>query len=135
MNRGNEHIPSWMGLNILARSHISISENKIEYLQSINSPAMNMDIVYEILVQSIKICDKLDLDEVPCCFDQALYAKASEIVWKFPERFKKIIPTMGAFHAICNHLGIMGKHFIYAGLRDLEEETGSIADGSMDAAL
>ena len=96
---------------------------------------MNMDIEYAILVQSIKICDKLDLDEVPCCFNQALYAKASEIVWKIAERFKKIIPTMGPFHAMRNQLGTMVKRFIYAGLRDLAEEAGSIADGSVDAAL
>jgi hypothetical protein len=134
MNRDNEHIPSWTGLNILARSHKSISENKIEYLQFINSPAMNMDIEYAILVQSIKICDKLDLDEVPCCL-LLLYAKASEIVWKIAERFKKIIPTMGPFHAMRNQLGTMVKRFIYAGLRDLAEEAGSIVDGSVDAAL
>ena len=42
---------------------------------------------------------------------------------------------MGAFHTLCNFLGIIGKRFLDAGLRDLAVESEVITEGSIDRAL
>lgn len=42
---------------------------------------------------------------------------------------------MGVFHTICNFLGIIGKRFLDAGLRDLAVESEIIAEGSIDRVL
>ena len=66
-------------------------------------------------------------------FNQALYAKAAEIVWKH-EKFKNII-RMGVFHTICNQHSILGKRFQDAGLRDLCVESGVIAEWSVTGVM
>ena len=42
---------------------------------------------------------------------------------------------MGAFHALCNLLSIIGKRFASAGLKDLAVESGTIAEGSITSVL
>ena len=67
--------------------------------------------------------------------DQALYARASEVIWKHQLQFENIVLIMGNFHIICNLLSIIGKMFGSAGLRDLAVESGVIAEGSIDKVL
>ena len=79
--------------------------------------------------------ETLELKEIVCVFDQALYAKAAEITWKHDDKFKNIILRMGAFHTICNLLSTIGKRFQDAGLRDLCVEAGVIAEGSITGVM
>ena len=94
-----------------------------------------MSTVLEILNHALKIMKALQLQEIVCVFDQALYAKASEVVWKHSERFTQVVLMMGGFHTICNLLSIIGIRFGDAGLRDLAVESGVIAEGSIDNVL
>ena len=77
-----------------------------------------MSTVNEVLTQTLMIMEAFGLKAIVCVFDQALFAKASEIIWKH-EKFSNIILRMGAFHTICNLLSTIGKRFQDAGLRDL----------------
>lgn len=67
--------------------------------------------------------------------DQALFAKAAEIVWKQKDKFSNILLRMGAFHTICNALAIIGKRFRDAGLKDICIEAGIVAEGSISGVL
>jgi len=107
----------------------------IGYLPSINAPATQMSTVFEILNQAKRIKDMLQLSSIVCVFDQALYAKACEVVWKHPTEFHDVVLRMGAFHTICNLLAIIGKRFSDAGLRDLAVESGIVAEGSINGVL
>ena len=131
----NQSVSSWTGFNIQTRNNVNITEDKVGYLPSINAPATNMSTVNEILHQALKISETLDLKEIACYFDQALYAKAAEIIWKNEEKFRPIVIRMGAFHTICNMMGTIGKRFQDAGLRDLAVESGVTAEGSITAVL
>ena len=51
--------------------------------------------------------------------DQAVYAKAAEIVWKQPQELRGIVLRMGAFHNCTTFLAVIGKRFSDASLRDL----------------
>lgn len=68
-------------------------------------------------------------------FDQALYAKATEIAWANKEMFSGIVLMMGNFHTMCNFMSSIGKMFGDAGLRDLAVESGVIAEGSINKVL
>ena len=70
-----------------------------------------------------------------CVFDQALYAKAAEIVWKHEDKFKSVVLRMGVFHTIINFIPIIGKWFGPAGLRDLVVECNIVTDGSINSVL
>jgi len=91
--------------------------------------------VFEGLSQSLKIKDVLRLNAVVVIFDKAMYAKAMEIKWKHKEQFRDIIVRMGACHTICTLLGIIGKRFQDAGLRNLCVESQVIAEGSVSGVL
>ena len=60
-----------------------------------------------LLNQSLSIMQSLDLSELVCVFDQALYAKAAEVIWKHQDKFKDIIIRLGGclphdWHAAIN---------------------------------
>ena len=111
-----------------------VVQDTVSYLPTINAPATEMSTVNEVLTQTVNIMDTLELKEIVCVFDQALYAKAAEITWKH-EKFKNLILRMGAFHTICNLLSTIGKRFQDAGLRDVCVESGVIAEGSITAVM
>ena len=101
-NTEKQVVPGWTGFNIKTHDSLCISQDIIGYLPTINSPATDMCTVYEILNQSDIIRKELKLNSIVIVMDQALFAKAAEIVWKQRKRYEKIILRMGAFHKICN---------------------------------
>ena len=135
INEVKQNMCSWTGFNIVTRNDITMKQDTVAYLPTINAPATAMSTVNEVLKQALKIKESLDLNEIVCVFDQAFYAKAADIVWKHPDTFQSIVPRLGMFHTICNFQGIIGKRFRDAGLRDLAVESEVIAEGSVDSVL
>jgi hypothetical protein len=134
-NTEQQKIPSWTGFNIKTRNSVIVSEDFIGYLPTINAPATDLATVFEILNQSEVIRESLQLPKIVVVMDQALFAKASEIIWKHKERYVNVILRMGAFHTICNFMSILGKRFMDAGLRDICIESGILAEGSTIGVL
>lgn len=62
---------------------------------------------------------KLEQTDTVVVLDQAIYAKAVEVVWKKREDFSSIVLRMGSFHITCVFLSIIGKRFGDSGLGDL----------------
>ena len=120
----------WTGFNISVRNKVQVSQDVTGYLTTIDAPATDMATVHEVLVQSLKIKNPPKLKSIVLVFDQALYAKATEVQWKQSERFKDIVLKMGVFHTTCTLLSIIGKRFQDADLRDLCVESGVTAEGS-----
>ena len=135
MNTSDQSISSWTGFNMQARDNITVRRDTVGYLPTVNAPATQLSTVHEVLNQALKIQKKLNLGEIVCVFDQALYAKAAEITWKHDEMNRNIVLRMGVFHTLCNLLSIIGKRFSSAGLRDISVESGIIAEGSVNSVL
>jgi hypothetical protein len=114
---------------------VSVVQDNIGYLPTIDAPATEMSTVNEILNQALKIMGQLSLQEITCVFDQALYAKAAEVVWREKIKFQSVVIRMVFFHTICNMMSIIGKRFQEAGRRDLAVECEIIAEGSITAVL
>ncbi len=131
----NQTVSSWTGLNIKTRSNVPVSADRIGYLPTINAPATQLSTVFEILNQANQIKEALHLPSIVFVFDQALYAKACEVVWKHPHAFKDVVLRMGTFHTICNFMSIIGKRFADSGLKDVAVESGIIAEGSVSGIL
>ena len=89
------------------RNKVEVRQDSVGYLPTISAPATNMSTIHEGLVCSVKIKDTFQLKRIAVVLDQALYAKATEIVWKYPDIFKGIVLRMGAFHAVCTLLSIL----------------------------
>ena len=116
-------IPSWTGFFISVRDNVVILESTVGYFETINAPTTEMSTVYEILKRSSRIKDKLNLPSIVCVFDQAIYAKACEIVWKRREMFKDVVLMLDNFHLLMMFLGVIGKRFGDAGLKDLSVQS------------
>ena len=128
-------IPGWTGFNIRTRDQVSVSEDVVEYLPTINAPATELTTVFEILNQSELIRRELYLQTIVVVMDQALFAKAVEITWKHKERFSNTLLRMGTFHTICNALSILGKRFGDGGLKDICIEAELVAEGSIKGVV
>jgi len=77
----------------------------------------------------------LNLPSIVCTFDQALFAKAAEIAWKYPDEYSPVVLNLGGFHLICNFMSIIGKRYEDAGLKDILIESGATAEGSASGIL
>ena len=105
----NSVVPSWTGFNILIRNEMPILSSNIQYLTSIDSPATEMCTVITVLDRCLKIKEQLRLNYIVCVFDQAIYCKAMELKWRYPDKYKDCIVMLGIFHMIMMYLGIIGK--------------------------
>ena len=81
------------------------------------------------------MADQLGQRDVIIVFDQAIYAKALEIVWQNPQQFQRVVLRMGTFHMVCAFLAAIGKRFSGAGLEDVLIESGIVATGSVSGVL
>ena len=117
------------------KADIPVLKSSIGYLDSIDYPAIHIVTAYEILKRCLKIKDRLDIHVLVCVFDQAIYAKAVESKWKYPNQFESLILMLGIFHKIMMYLGVTGKRYKDAGVEDVLIQSEVIAEGSVDRAL
>ena len=88
-----------------------ILHSNIQYLKSADSPATEMSTVITVLDRCLKIKEQLRLKYIVCVFDQAIYCKAMELKWRYPDKYKYFIVMLGIFHMIMIYLVIIGKKF------------------------
>ena len=107
----------------------------VGYLPTIDSLATAMNTIYEVLMKARQTKDELKMKDFVVVFDQAIYAKAVEIMWKHRDLFADIVPRLGVFHTISCLQSDIGKQFSPAGLRDVIIESGVIEEGPVDEIL
>ena len=112
-----------------------ILRSNIQHLTSIDSPATEMSTVITLLDRCLKIKEQLRLKYIVCVFDQAIYCKALELKWRYPDKYKDCIVMLGIFHMIMMYLGIIVKKFSDPGLKDLVVQSDVVATGSADKVL
>ena len=81
------------------------------------------------------IKERLKLKSIVCVFDQAIYAKAVEIIWKKMDQLKACVIMLGIFHLLMMYLRIIGKRFKDAGLRDVLVQSEIVAEDSIERVL
>ena len=134
-NKEKQNISSWTGFNIKIRKENLVLRGTVENLPTIDSPATAMNTIYEVSMRARQIKDELRLKHVVVVFDQAIYAKAAEIMSKHRDLFASIVPRLSAFHTISCLLSVIGKRFLSAGIRDVIIESGVAEEGSVDGIL
>ena len=82
--RDDANRPLPMKVSSFARNSncLVVIKDKVGYLPTIDAPATTMNTVFEILTNAKLIRDALKLESVIIVFDQAIYVKATEILWK-----------------------------------------------------
>ena len=87
------------------------------------------------MLRALKIVSSLNLQSIVCAFDQAIYSKAIEIMWKEQKKFNSCVLMMGMFHMLMMYMHILSKRCPDAGVRDVLIQSSVIAEGSVDKAL
>ena len=75
----DQSLSSWTGFNIVTRGDVTVTQDSIGYLPTINAHATQMSTVNKVLKQTLNIQKSLGLKNIVCVFDQTFYAKAVEI--------------------------------------------------------
>ena len=133
-NDQSQVIPAWTGFNIKLRQDVP-RESSIGYCQVIDASPTEISTVYTLLQRSLLIADQLGQQNVIVVFDQAIYAKALEVIWQNQLTFQRFVVRMGSFHTICSFLAAIGKRFGDAGLGDVVTESEIVGSGSVAAVL
>ena len=128
-------VPGWSGFNALSSTQEIPPKSVVGYCQLIDASPTDLSTVYSLLKKSVEMATQLCLDDTVVVLDQAIYAKALEVVWKKKEEFRSIVLRMGSFHITCVFLSVIGKRFGDSGLRDLLLESRLVASGSLNGVL
>ena len=130
-------VPAWSGFNAVASNQKNPHKSVVGYCPLIDASPTELSTVYmyTLLKKSLEMATQLNLDDTVVVLDQAIYAKALEVVWKQKEEFKSIMLRMGSFHITCVFLSVMGKRFRDGGLRDLLLESTLVDSGSLNGVL
>ena len=111
------------------------TKNVIGYLQPVNESPTEISAVYTLLKRSQHFAYKLELNEVDCVFDQAVYAKACEVIWASPLEFSDVLCRLGQFHSIPVFIKCIFKRYGDAGLNDIITESDIVAGGSLNGVM
>ncbi|XP_065185756.1 uncharacterized protein LOC135816485 [Sycon ciliatum] len=130
-----QKVPSWSAFNALVSRKDVPPKSRIGYCPVMNASPTESSTVYALLTKCLRRCQNSDLSFTLIVFDQAIYAKAVDIVTQRGEEFAPIVLRLGAFHIACTFLAIIGKRFRDAGLLDLLVESGVAGTASASSAL
>ena len=135
-SHNHQVIPAWKGFSY----EVSPAENDkyvVGYLPMICSSPTKMETVKEVLVQCKEKATQLGLSETDLVLDHAIYCKAVEII--MDERHSDLRAfinlRMGGFHATCIFLGVIGKRFSDAGLKDVIVEAGLLGKDTAEQVI
>lgn len=63
-----QRVSSWTGFNIMLRSDKTVNENTVAYLPTVIAPTTELTTVHEVLNQSLKIMQSLELNVIGFLF-------------------------------------------------------------------
>ena len=134
MSEDPQCIPSWTGFNSLVTDTVPRTTS-IGYCPVIGSSPTELSTVYTLLQYAKEVAVKTGQPDVVVTLDQAIYAKAQDILWSKCDEFSNVVLRVGAFHTAMTFMAVIGKHFADAGLASLMVESGVLASGSVLAVL
>lgn len=127
-------IPSWAGFNAILYPEMPRVSN-IGYCPMVDGSSNDYSTIYTVLKHAQKISTAMGQADTVITFDLAIYSKAKEIQWRFPNEFSNVVVRMGGFHIALNFLSLLGKKYADSGLDDLLIESGVYAAGSTSAVM
>ena len=125
---GNLLFSGWTSYNASIRNTVP-TPNTIGFLQPVNESPTEIPAMYTVMKRSQYFAHLLELLEVDCVYDQACYAKASQILWASPDEFGNVVNRLGAFHTVPVFISCIFQIYGDADLIDVITESGIVASG------
>ena len=127
-------IPSSTGFQLLVQGNIMTSETSVGYLDDIDAPATDLYTTNGVLLCCLEIKASLHLESIVCVFNEVIYAKAAQVKYNNPEKFKPCALMLRIFHTLMYSV-IIGKRFGDPSLADLLVQCEVLVDRSVKGAL
>eukprot|EP00117_Sycon_ciliatum_P011697 scpid10404/ scgid5699/ len=131
----NQDVPSWSAFNGLTTSASTPPRSVLAYCPVVNASPTELSTVYGILKKCVSRCERAGMAFSLIVFDQAIYAKALDVISQRQDEFSSVVLRLGAFHVACTFMAVIGKRFRDAGLLDVLIESGISGHASASAAL
>ena len=128
-------VPGWSGFNQGATKQEIPTKSVVGYCQLIDASPTELATLYTLLKKSTEMATQLGLTDTVVVLDQAIYAKALEVVWRHTEEFTSVVLRMGSFHIACVFLSVIGKRFGDGEWRALLLESTLVGSGSLNGVL
>ena len=128
-------VPGWSGFNSIVSSSLPPPLTNIGYCPMIAGSSAEYSTIYIVMQNVQKMIISLGQSHSVITFDLAIYMKAKEIQWRFPEEFDDMVIRVGGFHIALNYLAVIGKKLEDSGLEDLLIESGVFGSSTASALL
>ena len=87
-----------------------------------------------VMKKAQDICTSFDQKDVVVSFDLAIYSKAKQIIWKYPDEFPDTLIRPGGFHIALNFLAVLSKRYQSLGI-DALVESGAYGPGTLTSLM
>ncbi|KAK3751920.1 hypothetical protein QZH41_007937 [Actinostola sp. cb2023] len=112
-----------------------MEQSNIGYCPMINGSSTKYSTIYTVLKHAQMISATLGQADIVITFDLAIYMKAKQIQWRYPEEFSDLVVRMGGYHIALNYLSLLGKKYLNTGLDDVLIESGVYAAGTISVLM
>lgn len=129
-----QDVPGWSAFNA-EMSSVVIPRTVVGYCPMIAGSPTEYSTIYTVLKTVQEMSSQLGQTNSVVTFDLAIYTKAKEIQWRYPEEFQKLFIRLGGFHIAVNFLALIGKMFRESGIEDVLVESGVYGPSSTQAIL
>ncbi|KAK3746863.1 hypothetical protein QZH41_000037 [Actinostola sp. cb2023] len=133
-NNDEQTVPGWSAFNAEMTSVLA-PRTIIGYCPIIAGSPTEYSTIYTVLKTVQEMTKSLKQTTAVVTFDLAIYTKAKEIQWRYPDEFKHLVIRMGGFHIALNFLAVIGKKYEESGIEDVLIESGLYGSNSTMALL
>ena len=126
--------PSWSAFNTMVSANVPPRTN-IGYCPMIQGSSTEFSTIYTVMKSVQAISAGVGQSSSVVTFDLAIYSKAKEIQWRYPNEFKDLTIRIGGFHIALNFLSVIGKQFKESGIEELLIESSLYGNATAAAPL
>ena len=84
-------------------------QTSIGYCQMIPEPPTDWNVVYTLMIRTMRMSELLGQEYTVLTFDERIYRIAQSIKFCNPAEFRSLVIRLGSFHRLLDFLGIIGK--------------------------
>ena len=106
----------------------------IKYLPANENPPEH-GVCKQYLEYIMEVMNVLEIKEIFVHADEQVYARICQLIWKYKDKFKSVIPLMGGFHQLRVFQKILYKRYAVIGYPAWYSDAGVIAEGSAENAF
>ena len=112
-----QRIPRWIGFNGIVCKQDIPRKSVVGYSQVIDASPTELSTVYTLLKKSVAMGKDIGVQDIMVVLDLAIYAKVVEVRWQKREELNRVVIRLGAFHAVCTFIALLGNDSSVQGLK------------------